>query len=379
MYIYLIMSDFLQLTDAGSLYPRQFSSSLFGRQESSILYEEGPMLTNQEMLMRQSSIDALFAPDNPSEIFFETPSMAESMNQTSIYETSTDYTYKQPFNQYEHQHSNLRHCYPQAYFSDDPSQIPMLPHTLASSASSTLAHSPSREYESSNVHFQQPIYEPFVRKTELLAQIPSATSRELTASNSLPQLPRPNVKFQFDYADVDSSEVDDSEFEFSPITPRRQVWSTLIHRGTLADGTHYMRQRSSSGGLQFSAHQQAMVTAWSIEQAKLVELPPLMSQPSPRRHDGSSEFHSGISAGDSSRSSVETSPKKFVPERTTVSLAAQSTDKFKSATLPSHYLLPPSVDPDEIVVGTYSRAERAAKISRYREKRARRQWTKKII
>jgi hypothetical protein len=37
------------------------------------------------------------------------------------------------------------------------------------------------------------------------------------------------------------------------------------------------------------------------------------------------------------------------------------------------------MDPNEIVVGTYTRAERAAKIARYREKRANRQWRKKIL
>ena len=37
------------------------------------------------------------------------------------------------------------------------------------------------------------------------------------------------------------------------------------------------------------------------------------------------------------------------------------------------------LDPNEVVVGVYTRAERAAKIARYREKRVRRQWNKKIM
>ena len=52
--------------------------------------------------------------------------------------------------------------------------------------------------------------------------------------------------------------------------------------------------------------------------------------------------------------------------------------RFASYTATASSLLP-GLDPDEVVIGIYTRAERAAKIARYREKRASRQWKKKIM
>ena len=52
--------------------------------------------------------------------------------------------------------------------------------------------------------------------------------------------------------------------------------------------------------------------------------------------------------------------------------------RFASYTATASSLLP-GLDPNEVVIGIYTRAERAAKIARYREKRANRQWKKKIM
>lgn len=364
------MSEYLQLTDAGSLYPRQFSS-IFGRQDSSMnqfmngqsMLKPGLQLGNQQPLARQSSIDASFAPINHSGYFFRSPSVAaDSMIQSSIDETSTDSTYKQPINHYVHQYRQP--YYQPAYFSDGlfPNQPPMLPHSPASSASTSASRSPPHEYESCNQQLQQPVFEQSINrlisdtisqpvKEELSAQFPSMMTREFTAS--LPALSQPSAQYQFNYAEPESSELDDSEFEFSPITTTRQVWSTPSHRRTLADGSA-ARQRSASGELEFTVQQQAMITAWSNHQAKLVQLPPPLSH-----------------------SELPSNPvKKEVPSPKHVPVDILTRSPIK---LSSHPLLPPGVDPNEIVIGTYTRAERAAKIARYREKRARRKWTKKIM
>ena len=58
--------------------------------------------------------------------------------------------------------------------------------------------------------------------------------------------------------------------------------------------------------------------------------------------------------------------------------APSVTQRFASYTATASSLLP-GLDPNEVVIGIYSRAERAAKIRRYREKRANRQWKKKIM
>jgi hypothetical protein len=52
--------------------------------------------------------------------------------------------------------------------------------------------------------------------------------------------------------------------------------------------------------------------------------------------------------------------------------------RSKRSESPSAFLMSGTYNPNEIVIGTYTRAERAAKIERYRQKRLRRVWEKKI-
>ena len=83
------------------------------------------------------------------------------------------------------------------------------------------------------------------------------------------------------------------------------------------------------------------------------------------------------------------SPKSLLLNLAAARTAAASSSSSSSHSHSSHYStsssssLSPSpasyLDPNEVVIGIYTRAERAAKIARYREKRANRQWKKKIM
>lgn len=376
------MSDFLQLTDSSVLLPRQFSSSLFARQDSAadqLLYKSNPVLTNQQALMRQSSIDAIFAPFHQTGNIFCSPYMAaDSMIQSSIDEASTDNTYKPHINQYPY----MRHAFPRTFSTEDAmqhTQEPMLPHHLlnnqpmysASSASTSSTSSPNHDYDTSN---------DATRKDDHLNQFSALISREYTATNQLPQFPQPNARYQFN-CEPDTSELDDSELEFSPIATQRQVWSTPSHRRTIAEGNSSFRQSSASGDLAFTAQQQAMIQAWSNQQAQLVQLPPSMPVPIRNLPDSTMGASSHLSKGANSSASPQIkteNPSSSNERRPSLPFPTHSRPPLNKSNSYS-VSLPPGVDPNEIVVGTYTRAERAEKIARYREKRARRKWTKKIM
>lgn len=371
------MSDFLQLPDSSVLLPRQFSSALFGRQDSaadSLFFKSNLTLTNSQSLMRQSSIDAMFAPYNQTGHIFRSSSMAsESMIQSSIDETSTDYTFSTEDNTIHSQQS----MQPPHHLSNQP----MLPYSPASSASTSSSSSPNHDYDSSNEHSSA--YDITTRQGELLSQYAALVQRELTASNSLPQFPQANARYQFNY-EPDTSEVDDSELEFSPITTNRQVWSTPSHRRNLADGNPSFRQSSASGELAFTPQQQAMIQAWSNQQAKLVQLPPSMPTATRNQPDTTMGQFSHMSIAANVNNAAMPTQVDVKLESPVATTQRRPSTHFTSPSLPplskSYTIqLPPGVDPNEIVIGTYTRAERAAKIARYREKRARRKWTKKIM
>ena len=63
----------------------------------------------------------------------------------------------------------------------------------------------------------------------------------------------------------------------------------------------------------------------------------------------------------------------------TPALAASSAPPAFASYTATASSLAPGLDPHEVVIGIYTRAERAAKIARYREKRTSRQWKKKIM
>ena len=67
------------------------------------------------------------------------------------------------------------------------------------------------------------------------------------------------------------------------------------------------------------------------------------------------------------------------PTGHTSSASHSSHYSSSSASLSSSPAPELELDPNEVVIGIYTRAERAAKIARYREKRANRQWKKKIM
>ena len=123
-------------------------------------------------------------------------------------------------------------------------------------------------------------------------------------------------------------------------------------------------------------------------------------EPVPQPQTSGYESREGLRGGAGGRSAASMQPSTAMSTATSSSDAISpkslllSLCRTPASTSPHHSHISPSsssptpvtpiqlnshVDPNEIVIGTYTRAERAAKIARYREKRANRQWRKKIL
>ena len=74
-----------------------------------------------------------------------------------------------------------------------------------------------------------------------------------------------------------------------------------------------------------------------------------------------------------SRTSASTTPSQSSQHSHHFSPSSSSSSSSSQSVTAIH------LDPNEVVIGIYTRAERQAKIARYREKRANRQWQKKIL
>jgi len=235
------------------------------------------------------------------------------------------------------------------------------------------------------------------------------------SSMNLP--PVPNVEnvhysFNYNYNDNDrdglSSEFDDSEFEFSPInsvphsvpmTTRRLTnnHSSSNSHSNNNKQNNRMHKRSSSMEINnntdiFHNHSNNIHSGYApSSRATNRQQNSHHNNNEKLNHRNSSSHHcdSSMSAPNSpfhfNNPSSNISPKTLL-----LSLAQQqkSSSSILSPSSPLSNIIPvntghPSsssdLDPNEIVVGIYTRAERAAKIARYRAKRARRQWTKKIM